>query len=61
MRDALSDIYVKQAGLTIIKKCYRFGSEEGYTKEHVLNKCPVFELWRNRTRKKIGCNNIDYG
>ena len=47
MRDALSDIYVKQAGLTIIKKCYRFGSEEGYTKEHVLNKCPVFELWRN--------------
>ena len=24
----------------------------------MLNKCPVFELWRNRTRKKIGCNNI---
>ena len=23
-----------------------------------LNECPVFELWRNRTRKKIGCNNI---
>ena len=40
------------------KKCYRCGSEEGYTKEHVLNKCPVFESWRNRTRKKIGCNNI---
>ena len=40
------------------KKCYRCGSEEGYTKEHVLNKCPVFEPWRNRTRKKIGCNNI---
>ena len=34
------------------KKCYRCGSEEGYTKEHVLNKCPVFELWRNRIRKK---------
>ena len=30
----------------------------GLSKEHVLNKCPVFELWRNRTRKKIGCNNI---
>ncbi len=39
------------------KKCYKCGSEE-YTKEHVLNKYPVFELWRNRTRKKIGCNNI---
>ncbi len=38
------------------KKCYRCGSEEGYTKEHVLNKCPVFELWRNR--KKIDYNNI---
>ena len=24
----------------------------------MLNKCPVFELWRNRTRKKIFCNNI---
>ena len=35
------------------KKCYRCGSEEGYTKKHVLNKCPVFELWRNRTRKKV--------
>ena len=33
------------------KKCYKYGSEE-YTKEHVLNKYPVFELWRNRTRKK---------
>ena len=39
------------------KKCYKCGSEE-YTKEHILNKYPVFELWRNRTRKKIGCNNI---
>ena len=24
----------------------------------MLNKFLVFELWRNRTRKKIGCNNI---
>ena len=51
-REALSDIYVKQAGQTNHKKCYRCGSEEGYTKENVLNKCPVFELWRNKTRKK---------
>ena len=47
-------IYVRQDGL----QPYKCGSEEGYTKEHVLNKCPVFESWRNRTRKKIGCNNI---
>jgi len=39
-------------------KCYRCGSEEGYSKEHVLNKCPIFEKWRNKTRKKIGCNNV---
>ena len=51
--------YICEAGWTNNhKKCYRFGSEKGYTKEHVLNKCPVFELWRNRIRKKIGCNNI---
>jgi hypothetical protein len=24
----------------------------------MLNKCPIFEIWRNRTRKKIGCNNV---
>ena len=40
------------------KKCFRCGSNEGYTKKHVLNECPVFEKWRSRTRKKIGCNNI---
>ena len=34
------------------KNGYRYGLEEGYTKEHVLNKCPVFELWRNGTIKK---------
>ena len=26
-------------------------------KEHVFNKCLIFEKWRNKT-KKIGCNNI---
>ena len=49
--------YICETGWTNkYKKCYRYDSEEGYTKEHVLN--PFFELWRNRTRKKIGCNNI---
>jgi len=24
----------------------------------VLNNCPIFEKWRNKTRKKIGCNNV---
>ena len=51
--------YICEAGWTNNhKKCNRCASEKGYTKEHVLNKFLVFELWRNRTRKKIGCNNI---
>ena len=44
--------YICETGTNNHKKCYRCGSEEGYTKEHVLNKCPVFEPWRNRTKKK---------
>jgi len=40
------------------KICYRYGSEEGYTKEHVLDGCPIFEKLRNKTRKKIGCGDL---
>ena len=40
------------------QKCFRCGSKDCYTKKHVLNECPVFENWRSRTKKKIGCSNI---
>ena len=35
------------------KICYRCGSEEGYTKEHVLNKCPVFDHGESELEKKL--------
>ena len=52
MKDALEERcfikFICETGWTNNhKKCYRYGSEEGYTKKHVLNKCPVFELWKN--------------
>jgi len=45
---------MKQGGAIIIKNALDVVQK----KEEYVNECPVFEIWRNRTKKKIGCSNI---
>ena len=40
------------------KKCYRYDSEEGYTKDYVLNDALFLNYGEIELEKKIGCNNI---